>query len=56
MGYLVKRPLSEADKQLLAAKLKPSQDDIQHATDDLFMNLLTRLAEVEDKLQQEEQK
>ena len=47
MGALISRPLSAADRKILADKQKPSSDAVQKATDDLFLNLLLRVAELE---------
>ena len=51
MSVAFKRPLTEEEKKILAAKLKPSAQDVQDATDNLFMNILLRLNEVEAKLE-----
>lgn len=48
---IIRKPLSEEQKKILADKEKPSAEEIQQAQDDLFMNLLTRVAELEDKQQ-----
>ena len=49
MGIIIRRPLSDEQKKLLEAKTKPSAEDILNAQDDLFMNILTRLSELETK-------
>lgn len=46
---LIRQPLTEEQKKILLNKTKPSAEDIQAATDDLFMNLLSRVAELEAK-------
>ena len=51
MGKIFTRPLTDEQKQKIAAKSKPSADDILHAQDELFMNLLQRVKELEDNQQ-----
>lgn len=46
---IIRAPLTEAQKEILKNKEKPSAEDVQRAQDDLFMNLLTRVAELEAK-------
>ena len=53
MSYIVKRPLTDEDKKIIEGKSKPSAEDIQRASDELFMNLLLRVAELESKLEPE---
>lgn len=47
---VIKRPLTLEQKKILENKSKPSQDDILAAQDDLFMYLMTRIAELESQL------
>lgn len=49
MSLKISRPLSEDDKKILAAKSAPSEEDIRRAEDELFLNLLARVAELERK-------
>lgn len=49
MSLIIRKPLSDEQKKLLEAKTRPSAEDILNAQDDLFMNILTRLAELETK-------
>ena len=49
MSVVIKRPLNENDKKVLAAKTKPSAEDLQSAQDQLFMYLLGKVAELEQK-------
>lgn len=51
MGKIFTRPLTDEQKQKIAAKSKPSAEDILRAQDDLFMNLLLRVKELEDNRQ-----
>ena len=44
---IIKKPLSEDDKKILADKEKPSAQMIQAAQDALFMSILTRLNDLE---------
>ena len=49
MALIIRRPLSDEQKKILEAKSRPSAEDILNAQDDLFMNILTRLNELEMK-------
>ena len=49
MGKIFTRPLTDDQKQKIAAKSKPSAEDILRAQDDLFINLLLRVQELEDR-------
>lgn len=49
MGKIFTRPLTDDQKQKIAAKSKPSAEDILRAQDDLFMNLLLRVNELESQ-------
>lgn len=48
-SVIFQRPLTAEEKKFLESKTKPSQDDIQAAQDDLFMNILLRLNNLESK-------
>ena len=43
-------PLTLEQEKLIEARKQPSAEDIRRAQDDLFMYLLTRVAELEAKL------
>ena len=43
-------PLTQEQIAAIEARKQPSADDIRRAQDDLFMYLLTRVAELEEKL------
>ena len=47
MSLIIKRPLTQEQKKILAAKQKPSAGEIQNAQDQLFMYLLEKVAELE---------
>ena len=49
MSTIIRRPLNSEDKKILDAKTKPTAEEIQRAADELFLNLLTRVAELEAK-------
>lgn len=51
MGKIFTRPISAEQQAKLDAKKRPSQEDILHAQDELFMNLLQRVKELEDHQQ-----
>lgn len=51
MGKIFSRPLTPEQLAKLEAKKSPSQEDILHAQDELFMNLLQRVKELEDHQQ-----
>lgn len=51
-SVFIQRPLTADEKKFLESKTKPSQDDIQAAQDELFMNILLRLNELETKKEQ----
>ena len=53
MSLIIKRPLTQEQKKILAAKQKPSAGEIQNAQDQLFMYLLEKVAELEQKEAQE---
>lgn len=50
MSALIKRPVTAEQQKILEAKKKPSAEDVQKATNDLFLNLLLRVAELENQL------
>ena len=49
MSLLIRKPVTAEQKKILEAKKKPSAEDVQKATDELFLNLLLRVAELEAK-------
>ena len=49
MSFIIRKPLTEEQKKFLANKAKPSAEEVQKATDELFLNLLLRVAELEAK-------
>ena len=49
MSFEFQRPLTAAERKILADKLKPSQEEQAAAQDQLFLNILLRLNELEDK-------
>ena len=49
MSALIRKPVTLEQQKILEAKKKPSAEDVQKATDDLFLNLLLRVAELEAK-------
>ena len=49
MSFLIRKPLTEEQRKILENKTKPSAEEIQQATDELFLNLLLRVAELEAK-------
>lgn len=51
MGKIFTRPISAEQQAKLDAKKRPSQEDILHAQDELFMNLLQRVKQIEDNQQ-----
>lgn len=46
---IIRRPISEPQKEILASKEKPSAEEVQQAQDNLFMYLLNKVAELEAK-------
>lgn len=52
MSFDFQRPLTAAERKILEAKTKPSQEDVAAAQDALFLNILLRLNELEDKKEQ----
>lgn len=46
---IIRRPISDSQKETLKKKEKPSADDVQQAQDQLFMYLLNKVAELEAK-------
>lgn len=46
---IIRRPISEPQKEILESKKKPSAEDVQQAQDQLFMYLLNKVAELEAK-------
>ena len=48
MSLLVRKPLTDSQREKIAARSKPSAEDIQRAQDDLFLNLMLRVAELEN--------
>lgn len=51
MGQIYTRPISAEQQAKIDAKTRPSQEDILHAQDELFMNLLQRVKQLEDNQQ-----
>ena len=51
MGQIFTRPISAEQKAKLDEKKRPSQEDILHAQDELFMNLFQRVKKLEDNQQ-----
>lgn len=51
MGKIFTRPISAEQQDKIDARTRPSQEDILHAQDELFMNLLQRVKELEDNQQ-----
>lgn len=49
MSFLISKPLTAEQKKILENKTKPSAEEIQKATDDLFMYLLEKVAVLEAK-------
>lgn len=49
-SVMLSRPLTLAEKKILEAKTKPSADDIQNATSDLFQGLLVDMNHVDQIL------
>ena len=49
MSFIMTKPLTAEQKKILEGKTKPSAEDVQKATDELFLNLLLRVAELENK-------
>ena len=47
---IIRKPLTEEQKKKIAEREKPSQEEIQHAIDELFIALMNRV----DALEQEE--
>ncbi|MBE8949768.1 MAG: hypothetical protein SR3Q1_04120 [Quinella sp. 3Q1] len=47
---IITRPLTPEQRKLLDDKSKPAQEDILAAQDALFMNLLTRVADLESSV------
>ncbi|MBR0289852.1 MAG: hypothetical protein IJQ82_12825 [Selenomonadaceae bacterium] len=52
-SLIFQRPLTAEEKKFLESKTKPSQEDVQAAQDELFMNILLRLNELESKKEPE---
>lgn len=46
---IIRKPLSESQKETLKKKEKPSTEDVQQAQDQLFIYLLNKVAELEAK-------
>lgn len=46
---VIRKPLTEEQKEILKQKEKPSAEDVQQAQDQLFMYLLNKVAELEAK-------
>lgn len=46
---IIRTPLTEAQKEILKNKEKPSAESVQQAQDQLFMYLLNKVAELEAK-------
>ena len=46
---IIRKPITEPQKEILGKKEKPSDDDVQQAQDRLFMYLLNKVAELEAK-------
>ena len=49
MSFMISRPLTAEQRKILENKAKPSAEDIRKASDDLFMYLLAKVAELETK-------
>ena len=49
MSIVIKRPITPEQRKLLEAKTKPSTEEIQAAQDALFMYLLEKVSELEQK-------
>lgn len=49
---IIKKPLTEEQKKILAARTKPAQDDINAAASALFLHLMQRVADLEENLKQ----
>ena len=47
MGQIFQRPLTQEQRKALAKKKKPTNEDILRGQDELFMNLLNRVATLE---------
>ena len=50
---IIKKPLTDEQKKKLADREKPSQEDLNHAIDELFINLMNRVDELEQERQAE---
>lgn len=46
---IIRRPISEPQKEILESKKKPSSEELQQAQDQLFMYLLNKVAELENQ-------
>lgn len=46
---IIKRPLTDEQKRKLSEREKPSQEDINAASDDLFMYLIEKINRLEEK-------
>lgn len=44
---IIKKPLTEEQKKILAERTKPAQDDINQAANDLIWSLMQRVAKLE---------
>ena len=49
MSLIIRRPLTPEQQQKLAEKVKPNQEDINQATNDLIWGLMQRVEELEAK-------
>ena len=48
---IIKKPLTEEQKKKLAAREVPSQEEINHSIDELFIALMNRVDELEQERQ-----
>lgn len=44
---IIRKPLTEEQKKKIAEREKPSQEEIQHAIDELFIALINRVDALE---------
>lgn len=48
---IIRKPLTDEQKKKLAEREKPSQEEVNHAIDELFINLMNRVDELEQERQ-----
>lgn len=48
---IIRKPLTEEQKKKLVDREKPSQEEVNHAIDELFVNLMNRVDELERERQ-----